>query len=207
VFPIALIVTLLVCAANWWACWRGDLRLEAITKPVATIGAIWVAVAADGPDVATVGTVVALVLCLLGDISLLPQVDRFITGLASFLLAHIAFILVFANLGFERWWLAGVAIVLVTLILASVAIPIVRHAAASGMGGPVKAYLAVISLMCITGYATGNALVVVGVTAFVLSDTILGFRRFVVQRHWQQPAIMITYHTALLCLAAALTLA
>jgi uncharacterized membrane protein YhhN len=207
VLPIALTVTLLVCLTNWWACWQGHRTLEAVSKPVATVGAIWVAVAADGPEVATVGTVVALVLCLMGDISLLPQVDRFVVGLASFLLAHVAFILVFANLGFERWWQAGLAIVLVAMIMGSAAIPIVRQATARGLGLPVKAYLAVISLMCIAGYATGNPLVVVGVTSFVLSDTILGFRRFVVERHWQQPAIMITYHAALLCLAGALAIA
>jgi uncharacterized membrane protein YhhN len=207
VLPIALTVTLLVCLANWWACWQGNPTVEAVSKPLATIGAIWVAVAADGPDVATVGTVVALILCLLGDISLLPQVDRFVVGLASFLFAHIAFVLVFANLGFDRWWQAGLAMVLLALILGSVAVPIVRHAAAAGLGAPVKAYLAVISVMCLAGYATGNALVTAGVTSFVLSDTILGFRRFVVQRPWQQPAIMITYHSALLCLAGALAIA
>jgi uncharacterized membrane protein YhhN len=207
VFVIVLVVTLGLCAANWWACWTHDVRWEAITKPLATLGAIGVAVAADASGSVTVAAVVALSLCLVGDIALLPQVDRFIVGLAAFLLGHLAFLVVFASLGFDAFWMAGIGLVLCALLWGSAAIPIVRNAAARGLGTAVRTYLGVISVMCVFGWATGNVLVVVGVTSFVLSDTILGFRRFVVERPWQQVAVMVTYHAALVCLAASLTLA
>jgi uncharacterized membrane protein YhhN len=202
-----LAVTLIVCATNWWACWRNDHRLEAITKPVATVGSIAVALTAGGPSDATFAAVVALALCLAGDVALLPQVNQFLVGLGAFLVAHLAFLGMFAILGFEKWWWVGPGLIFVTIVLASAAVPILRHSAAKGMGAPVRMYLGVISVMCVFGWATGNVLVAVGVTAFVVSDTILGFRRFVLERAWQQPAIMVTYHAALLCLAASLALA
>lgn len=205
-FAAVLAVTLLVCAANWWACWNEDLRLEMITKPIATVGAIGVALTAGGPADATLGAVVALTLCLLGDIALLPAVDQFIAGLVAFLCGHLAFIGMFSIVGFDRWSWSGVAIAFVAIVLGTAAIPIVRHATVKGLGTPVRAYLVVISAMCVFGWATGNVLIAIGSTAFVLSDTILGFRRFVLQRRWQQPAIMATYHVALLTLAASLTL-
>lgn len=205
-FAAVLAVTVLVCVVNWWACWNEDLRLEMLTKPVATIGAIGVALTAGAPGDVTFAAVVALTLCLIGDVALLPAVNQFIAGLVAFLFGHLAFIGMFAIVGFDRWALSGVAIVFVAMLLGSAAIPIVRHATVKGLGTPVRAYLVVISAMCVFGWATGNVLIAIGSTAFVLSDTILGFRRFVLQRRWQQPAIMATYHLALLTLAASLTL-
>ena len=42
---------------------------------------------------------VALVLCLAGDVALLPKVDKFVVGLGSFLLGHLAFIGLFVHRG------------------------------------------------------------------------------------------------------------
>lgn len=203
---VACIATAVFAAANWLSRWKGNARLELVSKPLTTVGAIAIAATAGGPHDATIVAVVALALCLVGDVALLPAVDRFVVGLAAFLLGHIAFIVMFALRGFDRWNLSGVAIAGCALLLGTAAVPIVRGAAVKGFGLPVKAYLAVISAMCVLGWATGNWLIMVGATAFIISDSILGWGEFVAERTWMHLAIMVTYHVAVASLALSLAI-
>jgi len=203
---VALVVTAVVAVTNWYANWKALPRLETISKPLTTIGAMVIAALAGGPTNATVAGVVALSLCLIGDIALLDVVDRFIVGLAAFLLGHIVFMVMFGMLGFDRWRAAGFAIAACALLLGTVAVPIVRGAKARGLGIPVRAYLAVIVLMAILGWATGNWLIMLGTAAFVVSDSILGWNRFVAGKRWMEVAIMVTYHLAIVSLALSLTI-
>ena len=69
---------------------------------------------------------------------------------------------------------------------------------------PVGIYLIVILAMAAVGWATGRAVVLVGTTAFVVSDSILGWEAFVRRNRWQPLAIMVTYHVAITSLALAL---
>jgi uncharacterized membrane protein YhhN len=198
------IATGVVAIANWHSRWKPNDRLELITKPLTTIGAIAIAAAADGPRSATILTVIALALCLVGDIALLAVVDRFVVGLAAFLLGHLAFMVMFVARGLhDRTW-AGVAVIGVVALFAAVAVPILRGAAVKGFGTPVRAYLSVISVMCVLGWATGNGLVVVGATAFIISDSILGWDEFVAEAKWRHVAIMVSYHVAIVSLALSL---
>lgn len=203
---IALIATALAAVANWYSRVRPNDRLELVSKPLTTVGAIAVAALAGGPTTATIVAVVALTLCLVGDVALLPAIDRFVVGLAAFLLGHIAFIVMFVERGLDRWRLAGVAIAGCALLLGTAAVPIVRGAATKGFGVPVRAYLVVISSMCIVGWSTGNWLIMIGATAFIISDSILGWGQFVAERHWMHLAIMVTYHVAIVSLAASLAI-
>jgi uncharacterized membrane protein YhhN len=203
---IALIATAIAALANWYSRVNPNDRLELISKPLTTIGAIAIAALADGPTSATTATVIALALCLVGDVALLPAVDKFVVGLAAFLLAHIAFVVMFGLRGFDRWTLSGVAIIGCALLLGTTAVPIVRGAAAKGFGLPVRAYLLVIVSMCILGWATGNWLIMLGATAFIISDTILGWGQFVAEKKWMHLAIMVTYHVAIVSLAASLSI-
>jgi alkenylglycerophosphocholine/alkenylglycerophosphoethanolamine hydrolase len=200
----AVIATAVVAIVNWYACWRDLPTLELISKPLTTVGAIVIALLAGGPTDATIAGVMALSLCLIGDIALLAVVDRFIVGLAAFLLGHVAFIAMFALLGFDRWRTAGFAIAGSAIVLGTVAVPIVRGADARGLGLPVKVYLVVILSMAVFGWATGNWLIMLGATAFVVSDSILGWRRFVAGTRWMEVGIMMTYHLAIVSLALSL---
>ncbi len=203
---IALAATMIAAIVNWYSRWKPNDRIELVSKPLATIGAIVVAALADGPDGATIVTIAALALCLLGDVALLPAVDRFVVGLAAFLLGHVAFIVMFVSRGLDRWPLAIVAIVGCALLLGTVAGPVVSGAAKKGFGLPVRAYLVVISSMCVVGWATGNWLIMLGAMAFIISDTILGWGQFVAERTWMHLAIMVTYHIAIVSLAASLAI-
>ena len=202
----AFVATAIAALTNWYSRWRKLERLELVAKPLTTIGAIAIASLADGPRSATIVAIVGLALCLIGDVALLPPVDRFVVGLAAFLLAHIAFIVMFSMRGFDRWPMAGVAIAGCALLLGTAAAPIVRGAAARGFGLPVGAYLVVISSMCIAGWATGNWLIMLGCTAFIISDAILGWGEFVAERRWMHLGIMVTYHVAIVSLALSLAI-
>lgn len=203
---IALVATAIAAIANWFSRVKQNDRIELLSKPLTTIGAIAIAGLADGPATATTVTIVALALCLAGDVALLPVVDQFVVGLAAFLLAHIAFIVMFGLRGFDRPPLAGFAVIACALLLGTSAMPIVRGAAAKGFSLPVRAYLVVISSMFVLGWATGNWLIMLGATAFIISDTILGWGQFVAERKWMHLAIMVTYHVAIVALAASLAI-
>jgi alkenylglycerophosphocholine hydrolase len=206
-FVFALIVAGALAIANWWSRWNNDRRLELVTKPLATIAAISVAIAADGPGDATAAAVAALVFCLIGDIALLPAVDRFVLGLVAFLFGHIAFIGMAGYVGLESWTLAGIVMVACAMIAALHGVQILRGAALQKLHKPVALYLLVISTMFVFGWATGNWLICVGSAAFIISDTILGWRTFVSEPKWSPVAIMVTYHVAIISLAASLAIA
>lgn len=200
----ACIATAIAAIANWYSRWKLNIRVELISKPLTTVGAIAIAALAGGPRPATVVAIIALTLCLVGDVALLPAVDQFVVGLAAFLLGHVAFIVMFVQRGLDRWPIAGVAVAGCVLLLGTAAVPIVFGAATKGFGVPVRAYLVVISSMCVVGWATGNWLIMVGATAFIVSDSILGWGQFVAERSWMHLAIMVTYHVAIVSLALSL---
>ena len=205
-FAIVSVATALVAVCNWYFRWRPNDLGELITKPLTTIGAIGIAALAGGPSDATIAAVVSLALCLIGDVALLPAVDRFIVGLASFLLGHIAFIVMFALRGFDRWSMAGVAIIGCAVLVGTIAAPIIGGARTKGLGAPVRVYLVVIMAMCVLGWATGNWLIMLGSAAFIISDSILGWGQFVREHAWTDVAIMVTYHVAIVSLALSLAI-
>ena len=201
---LAGVATTILAIANWYSRWKANARIELISKPLTTVGAIAIAASAGGPGSATIFAIVALVLCLVGDVALMTVVDRFVLGLAAFLLGHVAFMIMFAVRGFDRWPLAGVALIGCAVLIGTAGGPIIRGASAKGLGIPVRAYLTVISTMCVLGWATGNWLIIVGATAFIVSDSILGWGQFVAERRWMDVAIMVTYHVAIVALALSL---
>ena len=203
---IVTVATVLVAIANWSFRVRPNDLGELITKPLTTVGAIAIAAVADGPHPATIAGLIALALCLIGDVALLPAVDKFIIGLAAFLLGHIAFIVMFGLRGFDLWSMAGVAIIGCATLIGVIAGPILHGAAAKGLGLPVRGYLVVITSMCVLGWATGNWLIMLGSAAFIISDSILGWGQFVAEKRWIHVAIMVTYHVAIISLALSLAI-
>lgn len=204
----ALLVAVGVTAVlNWWSRWVDHARLELVTKPLTTVLVIGVALRAGAEPLATGLAVAALTFCLIGDIALLRAVDRFLVGLGAFLLGHLAFVPVLVVLGLDR---PDLVLVALAWLVPVVGFPGRQIVIAAGRGHPelrlpVGAYLAVISSMALVAWATGVGFALLGSTAFVVSDTILGWRRFVRDERWMAPAIMATYHVALVGLALSLT--
>jgi alkenylglycerophosphocholine/alkenylglycerophosphoethanolamine hydrolase len=202
------IVAALAVISDWWSKWRDRARVEMIAKPAATIaiGVLAVLIADDVSAAALIAAIVGFVCCLAGDIALLPAVDKFVVGLASFLVGHAAFVVMFVLLGLDTWWLGLVAVAGVVAIAVFVGRPIVSGARTTdaALVVPVQLYLTVISAMAVAAWATGRPAAVVGSSLFVLSDSVLGWRQFVTGRRWMPVTVMVTYHGALAGLALTL---
>jgi uncharacterized membrane protein YhhN len=188
----------LLAVCDWIAVGRGVRPLEHLSKPGALVLLIGVALALDPAhgDV-RVWFVVALVLSLAGDVFLMLPSDRFIAGLASFLLAHIAYV-VGLNLhggSAAELALAALPVVVVAALLAT---RILRAVAAAGereLMPPLVAYMLVISAMLTSALAGGNAWAAIGATLFFASDALIAETRFVrTPTAVTRVAIMVTYH-------------
>lgn len=205
-FALALICTLIAASANWWSRVRPNATLETVSKPLTTLLVIWVAIAASGPRTPTVLAVVGLAFCLGGDVALMDVIDRFVVGLGSFLVGHLVFIAMFVTLHLDRPWWGVPAVIVLAMHSAVIGRRIVAGATTQdkSLQIPVTAYLVVITAMAVTAVMTGRWWAVAGAVAFVISDTVLGWRAFVREKVWMGLAVMMTYHAALVGLALSL---
>lgn len=183
--------------ANWWSRLAGSRRVEYVSKPATMLALVGVALALDPLHADQRAWFVAgLVLSLAGDVFLMLPADRFVAGLGSFLLAHVAYV-VGINLHPGSAVALVVAAVVVALVAVGVGIRIVRGAAAAGGGrlaGPVVAYMAVISAMVVSAVAAGPWIAGAGAVLFFASDGLIAWNRFVTPIRWAPVAIMVTYH-------------
>ncbi len=143
--------------------------------------------------------VIGLACSLAGDVLLMLPRDRFVAGLASFLLAHVAYIVAFS---------AGVPIGTAPALL----VPLAAMAALllwllwPGLGKlrlPVVLYSATILLMVWQAWGwhwafdtSGSRLAALGATLFMASDAVLALNRFRRPFPGAQAVIMLTYVAA-----------
>jgi alkenylglycerophosphocholine/alkenylglycerophosphoethanolamine hydrolase len=180
-------------------------------KPLTTLLIIGVAATAPLSLPYTQWVLVALALSLCGDVFLMfgdgaRASDRaFIAGLVSFLLAHLAFVWAFAQ-GLRApelpGWLAIVVFYAVGLLLV-----LLPRAGAHKL--PVLAYCLVLAAMVFAAAArhasfgdTSSLLAVLGALLFLVSDSLLGVRRFVGRFRGAQALILSTYWGAIGLIAA-----
>ena len=194
---------------DWWAVAVGGRRREWAFKPLVFIALLVAAVLMGAADSATGRWLLAaLVLSLTGDVALLSDGEgRFVLGLGSFLLAHVAFVVAFIHAGMPRGDLALVGLALVAALAAVVGRRVVPAAAREGgplLAGAVTAYVGVIGAMVVGAWATGRPLVALGATVFMVSDAILALDRFVRPRRLGSLAVMVTYHVAQVLLVVGL---
>jgi len=143
--------------------------------------------------------IAGLVLSLLGDIFLMLPSDKFIQGLGSFLLAHIAYIVAFYQLydgAITLWWLGAIALFSVgyfTLLspnLGDLKLPVVVY------------ILAISAMMWLSGElyfqqsSDAHLLLMSGALTFALSDASLAWNRFKKPFSWAQWLILLTYFAA-----------
>jgi uncharacterized membrane protein YhhN len=189
---------------DWQAVRTGDKPMEFVCKP-ATMIALVGAAASLHPHIGDVRAwfVLALSLSLAGDVFLMLPADAhgsgfFLPGLASFLLAHLAYI---GGLRIDVHsqptvtvtlvMMTGVGIVLGTRILRAL-----RGGGNEKLTVPVVAYMAVITVMAATALATRDAVVASAALLFYVSDAFIAEDRFVHHRSWQPLTIIVTYHVA-----------
>jgi uncharacterized membrane protein YhhN len=194
---VALLAAAAFGVTDWIAKARGDRRTEYFAKPLTILYLILVATSLHPANTGQRGWfVVALVFSLAGDIFLMVPSDQFVAGLASFLVAHVCYVIGFwveppSVLAFV------VAAVIVVVIVAPLAVRIVSALRASGEGalaGPVIAYITVISAMVASALASGNVVAGAGAVLFAASDAMIAWDRFVGRLRFAPVAIMVTYH-------------
>ena len=196
--------TLMLAVADWVAVSADDRRMERFLKPLVMVALIAAALAMDTADPAVARWLVvgALVLSLAGDVFLLAD-DRFVAGLASFLVAHLLYIAAFIAMGVTQdiGFQAGIfilAVAVVALLMRFVGVRVVKGAVEQdrSLGVAVVAYMLVISLMVAFAAATGRPAAIVGAVLFYVSDACIGWSRFVSEFRGQRLVIMTTYHLA-----------
>jgi uncharacterized membrane protein YhhN len=206
----AFLVLFAVAAAGDWvgvARRPGGRALEYVCKPAALVALLLAAVALDPADGAQrAWFVVALAWCLAGDVFLMAPTDRFVPGLASFLVGHLAYVV---GLSLDPHWSGGrfaLGLVVVAAALAVLGRRVVGAVAGHdrALVPPVVAYMAAISAMVASAVATGDVLAVVGAGLFYASDTLIALDRFERARPWAGLAIMVTYHLGQLGLVLSL---
>ncbi len=203
------LVMIVLVAALLRVVRSGPAWAEWLVKPAAALtfvvsGGLW---AGLGSGTSTpFGRVMVAGLCLaaLGDVLLIPKDPRaFLAGLVAFLLGHVAYAIAFVIRGVD---LTATAVAL--LLLALAAVPVLRWlwpSVGPRMRAPVAAYVVVITGMVALAAGTarqGGVWLLVGATAFYLSDLAVARHQFVkrelANRMWGLPL----YFFAQLLLAA-----
>ena len=177
-----------------------------LAKPVASLAFIWAGLAAGALD-SGYGQLVllGLVLCLLGDVLLIP-LERpavFRAGVFAFLAGHVAYSAAFLTRPLDPLGLAAGTVLLAVVVGA--VLRWIGPTLPAGMVWPVRVYMIVIGLMsalaCGVTAAGGPWAVAVGALAFTASDVSVARDRFVrhefVNRAWGLPL----YYAAQLAIA------
>lgn len=149
-----------------------------------------------------------LIFSLFGDIFLMLKSDKFIHGLASFLIAHICYIAAFSQtVGFNsNIWL------ILTLSVYSFGLLWVLMPHLGKLKWAVVAYAVSLFLMVLTSFSWYQlswlpfaSLAFFGALMFMLSDSVLAINRFAKPFKLAQPIILVTYYMAQSLIALSLT--
>lgn len=196
---LLLALAMVAAAADWLAVQRENRPLEYLCKPLTLVLLVATALALDPLD----GTVrawfvVALVLSLAGDVFLMLPTDRFVLGLASFLLGHIAYVVGMHVDGVDGpRFLVGIVVVMAALaVLGTLILRGLRAGPNRALAGPVVAYMFVISAMVASAIGVGHVTGIVGAGLFYVSDALIAWNRFLRETPYGRLSIMVTYHLA-----------
>lgn len=194
--PIPYVVCAVAVAGLLVAEYRGSRPGLWITKPVASLAFIWAGLEAGALESSYgLWILLGLVLCLAGDVLLIPH-DRpavFRAGVFAFLAGHIAYSIAFLGRPLDPIGLAAGA-VLLAVVVGGVLLWLGRSLPAE-MVWPVRVYMVVIGVMstlaCGVTAAGGPWAIAGGALAFTASDVSVARDRFVergfVNRAWGLP--------------------
>ena len=205
-----IILAIIFAAFDWFAVARQWKNLEYIAKPgVILLLIAWLIIngCTRGP---IIYFLIGLALSLAGDIFLMLPDEKFIAGLVSFLLAHLAYIFGFIIPGFQFSTLIFLLIILIGLVGFTVLRQILKGLIAheqENLRFPVIIYTIVISIMLISALSTmikpgpvwdlfPAILVSLGAILFFFSDTTLAWNKFVNPLPHGRLLVIISYHLA-----------
>ena len=189
---LACLLALCIAFVDWWSVRTGRGAVEQVAKPLVMVALIVGALGAvDAPTLVRLLVVGGLVLGLVGDVALLPRFDKFVEGLAAFLVGHVLYAVAFLLVGATGWLALGA--VVAAIAIAAIG-PTIVAASPDKLRLPVTAYVAVIGAMVALGIGTGRPLLGLGAAIFAASDALLGHDRFVTPRGDRRMWVHVMYH-------------
>lgn len=197
-----LCLTLLIALADWVAVAADRRPAEYALKPATMVALGAVVLALDLPDgqlrwwylAAIVASLAGDVFLMLPETAMDPE-PAFVAGLGSFLVAHLLYVVGMIILGVSGGALAvGAAVALVVIATVGRRVVIGAKATDRRLFAPVMAYVAVIAVMIATSFGTGIVVGIVGALLFGLSDSVIGWTRFLRDFPHSRVLVMVTYH-------------
>lgn len=203
-----LVAALLAIASAPWALAQPWLNFA--FKPMATILIIiqaWPR-GANTP-VLRRWLLAGLMLSLAGDVALLWPAQGFLAGLASFLLAHLAYLTAFTRV---QRLAARIGPFVVYAVVAGGVLTVLWPGVPSPLRGPVLAYVLCLSAMAAQAGVLWRAAptdpaarrMALGGALFVISDALLAVNRFAVPLPLASLFILVPYWAAQACIASGL---
>lgn len=192
---------------DWWAVANRRSSLEYVCKPLASTAFLATAIAVDAAHGDTrTWFCIALACCVLGDVFLMLPGDRFVPGLASFLVAQLCFAVGLSPQVDDTLRLAlGIVVVaVVATLLAGRFLRALVRAGRRSLAVPVGAYILAIGTMSAMAIGAGGGFGVVGAGLFFVSDALIAETRFVRPRPASPLVVMVTYHLAIAALVFSL---
>jgi len=198
---IALSISLVAAVLYLLMLGQGTSWLISALKTLSTALLAIIAWRMGGPALLVAG----LALSALGDLFLSRDGEKaFISGLVSFLAAHVAYIVLFASIGLSPAVLLSLPLVLAAAALIAVSLAllrvILRHVSGE-LRLPVMVYCTALVLMGLTALVTERPPIIAGAVMFVASDAILAWERFVepavsARKPPMRLAVWVLYYTA-----------
>lgn len=194
---IALSALLAIAGAYWpampWLHW--------VCKPLTTPLIAWIAWRTPSASPRYRGWLLAgLLLSTLGDVFLMLPMDAFVPGLASFLLAHVAYLVALCQRG--RWFAAAWPFAVYALVAGGVLWQL-WPGLPDALRPPVVVYVVVLAAMAAQALAVwwrhrdaASASAAWGGACFVLSDALLAWDRFVTPFAAASAAVLASYWIA-----------
>jgi len=176
---IALPISLVAAVLYLLMLGQGPSWRLSVVKTFSTSLLAFIAWHMGGPALLVAG----LALSAIGDFLLSRDDERaFIGGLVSFLVAHVAYIVLFARIGESASVLLSMPLVLAAAVLVAISLAllriILRHVS-NELRLPVMMYCMALVLMGLTALATERPPIIAGAMMFVASDAILAWEKFV----------------------------
>lgn len=196
---VLLAISGVAALLDWWAVASSRRPVELVAKPLTMILLVGVAASVGDPaaDV-RLWLVIGATLGLLGDVALLGDGEvAFMAGLGSFAFGHLGYAVAALLIGFDWAWAIPGVVFLVALLgfrFLGETLPGAERHGGRLLAGAVVFYAAVISVMVLTAWATGELLAAGGAVLFAISDWLLGYQRFVAPIRHGRLAVIIAYH-------------
>jgi uncharacterized membrane protein YhhN len=190
---LILVLVGLIAGADWFAVASNNGPLERIAKPFVMVGLVVTALVSNLEGWPLAWLCLGLLAGLLGDVLLLPEIDRFRGGLGAFLVGHLAYI------GLALWFGAStpnlvIGLVIMSVMVMTIGTKITESVQGGSLFGPVVAYVVVIGASTALLFGTGRWWIALGAVLFAVSDCLLGWGRFIEPIKGGRLAVHVTYH-------------